>query len=1127
MPRKDLIQLRSDTAANWASVNPILAVGEQGFETDTGKSKIGNGFAAWNSLSYLYATSNDDQISSLRRWHQQFAQVRQGLVSGTPYSTDVLWVGDSIGEGWSSNGTTTMVNVFTDNLSRIANPNGRGGRWVPAGGDWYGSPKFSDNDSTLLGNHTITGNTFTDGKVFLNENFSTSIFPSSGNATVFNVFQGSVNISYTGKADSGGKTVLTGVIILSTFFVVPTTLLGSGSIVYFGGSDLVRTGFSLRSRVLLPSTTSGQNIGDKATLEFTGDNVIVYYRKRNLVTGYIGFKLYLKDSSSVYQLIHTSSPINTYTNAGPVYSQELYAWNAETNYSGTLSRGDYKLEVYNYASNPDTTNYSVSFDGAYVCDGNSSQGVKVWNSSLAGATFAVFNNTVNNTLNADWLSALRNGLVNPSLVVIALGTNQSSDTSIIESGLIAMVNSIKDAYAVGFPTLTTFTVSGTSSASAGTYTNVTGATSGSGTDAVFTITKTGSGTAYSGSTTVTPITRTNLCPNPSFETNTTGWAGTATTTIARITSAFYVGTACLSVTSTSATDTLARVTYDPNSTISAGVKITASAYVYNYAGNARQHRIDIRCWNGAYILSTITGTATTVNVGSGWTRLSVTGTTVTGTNSIDVAIYTQANNPSLSNVSYVDAVLVEQASTALTYFDGNDYKGAWSGTTNNSTSTMVAGGVNYAVGDTITIPGTSLGGTSPLNDLTLTVVRPYPSFAFFVPPADSSMPSSEWDLVRNTYASVASSIGAAIWNWAEFTGDINFASSPTNGTGDPYGWTSDSIHPNTSGHRAIGDFATSQALASIATDNTNVNSVATGYTIYDDVGQPDAPDRWVAVNEIREITWTGASWSVGAIIDRVGPSGPGYTLIGTARQPFERYKVVSYNQVVSHNISATSNTLTSFGNTTTTGTGSQTAVAAAQNSPNADRFTSAATASATAGFQQTAPITCIGTGTDWAVSGFDVRYTVRFNDASYNNTGASTGSRIAVGLSSAGSIATVLASDSLANSFVGFVRRHVNGGATDTNWTLLCRGASGPTTFDTGVPFIATKWYTLRFWMAPGATTVGWEIKNHTDGTTTSGVWTPGSNLPTASTMLGMFTGVFTVDAVARSTDVNHASLIT
>ena len=52
MPRNDLIQLRRDTAANWTSEDPTLAAGEMGFETDTGKFKIGTGSTAWNSLLY-------------------------------------------------------------------------------------------------------------------------------------------------------------------------------------------------------------------------------------------------------------------------------------------------------------------------------------------------------------------------------------------------------------------------------------------------------------------------------------------------------------------------------------------------------------------------------------------------------------------------------------------------------------------------------------------------------------------------------------------------------------------------------------------------------------------------------------------------------------------------------------------------------------------------------------------------------------------------------------------------------------------------------------------------------------------------------------------------------------------
>ena len=46
------IQLRRDTAANWATINPVLSQGEPGLEVDTGKIKYGNGSTAWLSLAY-------------------------------------------------------------------------------------------------------------------------------------------------------------------------------------------------------------------------------------------------------------------------------------------------------------------------------------------------------------------------------------------------------------------------------------------------------------------------------------------------------------------------------------------------------------------------------------------------------------------------------------------------------------------------------------------------------------------------------------------------------------------------------------------------------------------------------------------------------------------------------------------------------------------------------------------------------------------------------------------------------------------------------------------------------------------------------------------------------------------
>ena len=52
----DRIQIRRDTKAKWADLNPILAAGEMGFEIDNNRLKIGNGITAWNSIPYVTET---------------------------------------------------------------------------------------------------------------------------------------------------------------------------------------------------------------------------------------------------------------------------------------------------------------------------------------------------------------------------------------------------------------------------------------------------------------------------------------------------------------------------------------------------------------------------------------------------------------------------------------------------------------------------------------------------------------------------------------------------------------------------------------------------------------------------------------------------------------------------------------------------------------------------------------------------------------------------------------------------------------------------------------------------------------------------------------------------------------
>lgn len=49
--------LRRDTAANWTTKNPVLLAGQEGYETDTRKRKVGDGTKTWTQLSYDAAES--------------------------------------------------------------------------------------------------------------------------------------------------------------------------------------------------------------------------------------------------------------------------------------------------------------------------------------------------------------------------------------------------------------------------------------------------------------------------------------------------------------------------------------------------------------------------------------------------------------------------------------------------------------------------------------------------------------------------------------------------------------------------------------------------------------------------------------------------------------------------------------------------------------------------------------------------------------------------------------------------------------------------------------------------------------------------------------------------------------
>ena len=73
------IKLRRSTAAQWTAADPVLFSGEAGYETDTGKFKIGDGTSVWSVL-YYFATTSSSTLGDLGGVTITSASSGEGLV---------------------------------------------------------------------------------------------------------------------------------------------------------------------------------------------------------------------------------------------------------------------------------------------------------------------------------------------------------------------------------------------------------------------------------------------------------------------------------------------------------------------------------------------------------------------------------------------------------------------------------------------------------------------------------------------------------------------------------------------------------------------------------------------------------------------------------------------------------------------------------------------------------------------------------------------------------------------------------------------------------------------------------------------------------------------------------------
>ena len=75
------IQIRRGSAADWAVLDPVLLLGEQGLETDSNKVKLGNGVSRWSQLPWHVSFTVGDGLSE---------DMETGTISVDPVTTDAI-----------------------------------------------------------------------------------------------------------------------------------------------------------------------------------------------------------------------------------------------------------------------------------------------------------------------------------------------------------------------------------------------------------------------------------------------------------------------------------------------------------------------------------------------------------------------------------------------------------------------------------------------------------------------------------------------------------------------------------------------------------------------------------------------------------------------------------------------------------------------------------------------------------------------------------------------------------------------------------------------------------------------------------------------------------------------------
>ena len=409
MPAQTLIQIRRGTAASWTSTNPTLSAGEWGYETDTGRYKIGDGLTAWTSLAYSAITPNSNNISGasglgvtfgtnglpvtvavtglVTSQISDFGSAVSGIVTGMSVSAEEIMdivgtglVGSSgIGIDYQDASNQIVVNVTGINSTQVNDFNSAVSGLLPitalTAGTGIGVTSVGTNYTVAVtGITTSLINDFADS---VGNIVDTSLLAGTGIALTYNSGTNELTIATSGISFVGHTHVWSNITDASTKATLNELAYLSGVIAGTASASraVVLDSSKNISGIGSITTTGNVTVGGDLTVHGTtttvnsttveiGDNII-RVNTSGLSTG--GFEVY---TGSVYKSLIWNNSNNRWEFDGNVYSTGNFIGNLTGN-ADTVTSG-----VYTYQTG--TVTSTMILDNTIVdADINSSANINV------------------------------------------------------------------------------------------------------------------------------------------------------------------------------------------------------------------------------------------------------------------------------------------------------------------------------------------------------------------------------------------------------------------------------------------------------------------------------------------------------------------------------------------------------------------------------------------------------------------------------------------------------------------------------------------------------------------------------------------------------------------------------